>query len=489
MTLVITSRPITSIDDNNVSKWNAAFSPIIYTGIRKGNVVNHVSFQGIPGTIFVSYVGNITDIPEVGSFVYLNSGVYDGSFKVLSALSTLLILEAQFTSISTGGYVNLSSSRKNYHIELEVYKIIDNAYSKIADMIFKTLPDGTFSFDLSSLLRRNIIFTNTYQYVLINEKNLDVSVGFNFRMKEVWQGSDNSFSNFDEKDVTYYVGAAKQLRDQYGTNMALYVPITGTIGLFNGDFNISNTSLDGWSKVDGPGTSALISGGKLLYQSTDQNGFTEWTSQTELVDGTDYEIDVDKDWVSLAEIKIIAGTNEVTLSSSTGRQKISITANGTEFKIRIDSKTAISPHEIHINSITIYLSESPQLAKFLVDDFEPTYFKDYPMDLSFLHSDNLANLKINRNRRFFDQNLVELSVSIDALEVSTNNFAVNRMLVGSVPVNTKFIDVWLTADEAVNTGYIDVDYIGGDGLDTHTTGTHSGNPPSADPQKEERFTG
>ncbi len=480
MALIIDKRPIREIVPFNLSKWNAAFSPILYDGNRRDFIVTNIASSG-QGDIFVYFTGGtLADTPDVNSFVFLSSGPYKGSFKVLSTSASVLRLDTPFITISSSGYMNFNSSRANYHIELELYKIVNSNYVLIATSVFRTRPDGTFQFDINALLKQDIIFLNKYDYMAINERDTDVSGGFNFRLREVFQGSNNPFSNFDEKDVTYFVGAARQLRDNLGANLGDHVPITGSIGLFNGDFNISDLLLDQWSNVDVLATS-VISSGMLLYSSNDDNGISTWTSDTELEDGVDYEIVVDKEFVVLADVTIIAGTNEVTLTSVANREKILITANGVDLKIRFDSIAGGLQRQAQLNSIEVYLTPNPHEAKFLVEDFEPTYFKDFPFDLPFIHSDNIENLEINRNREFFDQNNVSISVSIDPLDVSTNEFAVNRMIVGAVPPNTRCIDVWLTADEAIRTGYVDIGYVGGEGETGYTSGTHQDNPTTNPP--------
>ena len=487
MPLQIETRPIREIDENNLSKWNAAFSPVIYTGIRRDVGVTSI-LSGTSTQINVFWLGTSSLVPIAGDTIYLCSGPYDGQFEVLIATPTLMVLETPFISQSYGGFIDLNLNRANHHVNLELYRIVNSAYVLLATMTFRTQPDGRFSFDLSALLRRAIKFVNDYDYITINKRDTNVSGGFNFRYEERFQRLDGSqtgisFSNFDEKDVTYYVGAARQLKDKFGSNMAQFVPNPGSIDIFNGNFDISDPTLDGWSNVDVDATSQ-ISGGILMYSSGDDAGVSTWTSDQLLTNGVDYEVIVDKILVEFSSITIIAGTNEVTLSALANKEKINITANGTAFKIRFNSLVAPFVHQVQLQDVQVYLSDVPQPARFLVDEFEPTYFKDFPFDLPFIHSDNLVDLAINRNRRFFDQNNVEISVSIDALDVSTNDFAVNRMIVGAVPPGTKCIDVWLDVDASVRTGYVEIGYVGDEGLDGYTSGTQTDNPTTQNPQTE-----
>lgn len=488
MGLVILTRPIRNIDPNNLSKWNGAFSPILYTGIRKDVVVTSIP-SGNSTSINVNWLGFVNQVPEVGELIFISAGQYKGAFKVLSASTSLVVLDAPFIGPAYGGFFNLNSTRPNYHIQLELYRIVNSAYVLVSTQIFRNRPDGTFSFDVRALLKRVIKFQNDYDYVTINKRDTNVSSGFNFRYKEVFSTSilgtsQLPFSNFDERDVTYYVGAARQLKDEFGSNMAEYVPTPGSIGLFNGNFEISDSELDGWTDVTVQALSQ-ISGCQLIYSSNDDIGASTWTSDTPLTDGVEYEVVVDKDVLLFASVTIIAGTNEQILSVSQGKEKITITANGTEFKIRFNSLVGGVQNQVKLNSVQVFFSQVPQPAKFLVDDFEPTYFKDYPFDLPFIHSDNLVDLGINRNRRFLDQNGVEISSSIDALDLSTNDFAVNRMIVGNPPPETKTIEVWLDAGVAKGVGYVVTGYVGGDGFNTYSSGTQTDNPTTANPQDQD----
>jgi len=474
MPLQILTRPIVEITPSDLSKWNASFSPILYTGTRQDVQISGVS-TGSAVSIRVHWNVPAADVPIVGEFVFINSGPYSVSAQVITASVNQLRLRTPFITGSSGGFINLNSARKNHHVELELLRIVDSAYVLVTKSIFRTRPDGTFSFDVSSMLKHSIEFINSYDYVVINERDIRVSGGFNFRVKEVYQGSTEGFSTFDDRDITFHVGAAKQLRDKFGTNMGVHVPILGSIGIFNSSFDISDPALDGWTEVNNANTASFISGGKLLYQSTNAAGEATWTSDTQLVNGVSYEVFVDKDLLIDTEVTIIAGTNEVQLGSTQGLERIVITANGTDFKIRFNS-LAGTFRQAQIASVEVFLAISPQPARFLTEDFEPTYFDGFPFDLAFIHSDNLANTAINRNRRFLDLNNTELSISVNLLIVSTNEFAVNRMVVGAVPPDTKCIEVWLSVDGAGKIEYVGDDYVAGEGIDGYISGSIDDNP-------------
>lgn len=445
MSLAITQIPIAYIDANNVSKWNAAFSPIIYKGQRKDKPVYSVKeYSTSSAEVSWNYGASIPDF-VVGSYIYLNSGKYNDVYKILSVLSTTIVIDANLGA-STGGFINYNSFRKNYHINIELYRIIDREYIKISDAIFRPLPNGQFTFDFSSMLQRYISFQNTFDYDVINESDLNISGGFNFRMKETWQSSNNNWSNFSEKDITYFTGSSKQLREQYGSNMALYVPIINSIGIYNGDFNNEY----GWTE-SGSGSDIMFRRG---YYWIGAGGGTKTVTNnlTAIISGTSYDIILKIKTLQNAKVTLLCGTQAGDEITTVGVHKQTIVSNGTSFSIKIDSIGG-SPHRAILEYVTLSLSENTHLAKFLMDDFEPTLFAGYPFDLSFILSDNVQSLKLNRIRNFLDINKTTISSDTTALDITSNTFAINRLLIepitSDIPSGTKYIDCYIEAGNDV----------------------------------------
>ena len=104
-------------------------------------------------------------------------------------------------------------------------------------------------------------------------------------------------------------------------------------------------------------------------------------------------------------------------------------------------------------------------SKFLSDFETPTYFPGFPFSLGFLYSEYLVGIVTTKEEEAFDINGVSVgSVSSLALE-NTGSQNVNRLTVlGSYPLTTKSIKVWLesagVADclEQVQVGYVAVGF-------------------------------
>ena len=455
MSLIITQRPVANIDSFNVSKWNAAFSPIIYKGQRQDKTVKSVKIYN-SSSVKVTWNAewtkgtSISEI-ETGTSIYLNSGKYDGVYDVLSVLTDAVILDVNLGVESTGGYLNYVSKRKNYYIAIELYRIVDNEYVKISDAIFRPLPNGQFTFDFSSMLQKHISFQNTFDYDTLNERDLNISGGFNFRVKKVWQGSNNSFSIFSDKDITYYTGSSKQLREQYGTNMAKYVPVTNNVDLFDGDF----ANGLGWD-ITSSGSDKVFYKGVFYWMGINGAFVTLVNNRTTLTPGASYVVVIKIKTIQNAKITLVCGTTSGAEITTVGIHKQTIISNGTSFYIKIES-TGLGSHKASLEYVQISADVNTHLAKFLMDDFEPTLFAGYPFDLSFIFSDNIQSLELNRVRNFLDINKTAISSSTTALDVSSNTFAVNRLLIepisSDLPAGTKYIDCYLeVGTDAKETG-------------------------------------
>ena len=112
MSLTITQIPITYLDgdtgSSNKSKWNAAFEPIIYKGIRK-DVNCWITNSG--GFVVVNTPASFVSGAVVGDTLYLMAGVYNKLGTITAINGTAYTTNISFTLIA-GGYVNFHS-RKN----------------------------------------------------------------------------------------------------------------------------------------------------------------------------------------------------------------------------------------------------------------------------------------------------------------------------------------------------------------------------------------
>lgn len=107
-------------------------------------------------------------------------------------------------------------------------------------------------------------------------------------------------------------------------------------------------------------------------------------------------------------------------------------------------------------------------AKFLSDFEVPTYFAGFPFALSFIYSENIASLPVQKKETILDVNKASLSTTTNALD-STQYLGVNRLKVSEGYTSYhKYLDVWLEANVGgvillpwVTAGYVAAGYVGG----------------------------
>lgn len=464
MSLAITDRPIKVLDSYNVSRWNAAYEPIIFRGIRKDILVANA--YNSAGYAAFTIQGN--NEATAGDYIYVSVGGYAGTATVTASSANKIVTNLTYSGNATG-YLNFVSARANYHIQLELYKILNNTYIKIADSIFRPLAAGDFTIDLKSMLKRNMVFNNTNDYqTLINIRDTDSSGAINFHLKEVWQGSNNAWSNFVDSEISFYVGATKQLRDINGTNMAAYVPMAQNSGLFNGKFLIHslNPNISGWSFSLYHSSSNINSQSKLVFLGLFDDCTASITNtKSTFQRGTEYFVVMKLSNMVRTKIRVKMGGTYSSYQTANGLTTFKIIDNGVPANIslllEIAASTAGIPHMATIDFIYVYAEENKYTAKFLLDDYEPTLFAGYPFDISFIHSDNIANIALKRNRQFIKSNGNTISSSLTPLLMATTDFAVNRMLLdeSTFPAQTKYIDVSLDLNNIAQVGFVTSGYV------------------------------
>ena len=108
-------------------------------------------------------------------------------------------------------------------------------------------------------------------------------------------------------------------------------------------------------------------------------------------------------------------------------------------------------------------TSSPEVdgnAKFLSDFEKPTYFPDYPFDLSFIYSESLAGIVTTREEETFNVNGTSVSTSSTELDNSQVQNVNRLMIEQSYAAGITEIDVWLNSDGTVDCDkYVLQDYV------------------------------
>jgi hypothetical protein len=229
MSLSITSYPQSVVDSNSskISKWSAVHHSVdfgmqredysVTASISANSLELDINLQGYTGTL-------ATDIP-VGQSVYLKTANGSGTFVVTAYIggSTIVVTRGTFTAYGVG-FTNFLS-RLNYFVETKVWGVNSaNAYYLIGSSVNKPNSTGALAVDVSSFLKSAVGYLNSFDYNVINKKELPQGGSFNVSYSENWQGNVGTFSTISQTVLRFFVNAAKQIQDLYGSNMGEYVP-------------------------------------------------------------------------------------------------------------------------------------------------------------------------------------------------------------------------------------------------------------------------
>ncbi|MFI5138696.1 MAG: hypothetical protein ACHQIM_12790 [Sphingobacteriales bacterium] len=247
---LLVSDPSVSLTGGNVSRWNAAFNPVVFTYQRKDFEVTAVSLDTASGNAAVSVscdtspiasaiaannqaIANaaalnvvLTNITPV--YVYLNTGVYKGTYQVTMVSGAgQLILNTPYIS-NAGGFININLLKPYYQVHTQItYQ--DPISGQTNAIISTNRPDNTglVKADISNFLQSLLRAKDDSNFTQINYRDSNLSASYQIAYAENWDGKLSGRQTLTYIPVTnpYYVlYAAKQLGDKYGGNLAAYVP-------------------------------------------------------------------------------------------------------------------------------------------------------------------------------------------------------------------------------------------------------------------------
>lgn len=227
MGLTVTQRP------NQYGSHVATGNPIVYKMSRKDFNILSVANSG--GALQVTVNANLATLsaalggPVVaGSILWVqtDNGVYVGSYTVVTctnaANSVITFTAGTYTAAATTGYVNLTSNRSGYRVEVEIY------YDNGGALAFSSLlssPDraGLVQFDVSlvnDLLTGDVTAYLGYGMSAYDAPNLasnvrafyhaDMCLGFFIKYRESWTGSAEAQTS-DSANPFYAVKGARQV--------------------------------------------------------------------------------------------------------------------------------------------------------------------------------------------------------------------------------------------------------------------------------------
>ena len=247
---LLVSDPSATLTGGNISRWNAAFNPIVFTYQRKDFEVTAVSLDTVSGNakltvncdvtrvgvavaVYNQAVANANALNVVltnynAVYVYVNTNGYNGVFQVLAIVGTgQLVINTPFTATSTG-YVNINLLRPYYQVRTQItYQ--DPLSGQTSTITSRNRPDSTglVKADISNFLQSLLRAKDGSDFTSLNYCDNNLSAAYQIAYAEYWDGklSGTQTLTFIPIANPYYVlYAAKQLGEPYGGNLAAYVP-------------------------------------------------------------------------------------------------------------------------------------------------------------------------------------------------------------------------------------------------------------------------
>jgi len=225
---LLTADPSADLGNGNISRWNAAFNPIVFTYQRKDFEVTGISGDG-NGNMIVNVNADLTGVVK-GDMVYLNAGAYKGIYTVYNVVGKQIFIEAPF-NVSATGYININRLRPYYHVSTEI-TYFDTNTGTMQSIVSVNRPDttGLIKADISSFLQTILQARDNSNFTAVNYRDENLSASYTIRYTEKWDGQGHDPVYVNITDPYYVVYAAKQLGDAYGGNLAAYVPFPSVSG-------------------------------------------------------------------------------------------------------------------------------------------------------------------------------------------------------------------------------------------------------------------
>ena len=229
MSLSITSYPQAVVDNDNlkISKWCAVHQSIKFGMLRTDYDVQ--LFYNTSTLIMIAVItsGTVIDSFVAGDEIYLNTANGSAKFTVASySFPNIIYCEPQAINYNPSlyGYMNVLS-RTNYFVRTLVWGVDSaNQYYYIGTSINKPDSTGAVLVDVSTFLKQAVGYENEFGYDAVNEKDLSQGGQFNITYNENWVGTEGDYAAVSPDNLRFFVNAAKQIQDLYGSNMGAYVP-------------------------------------------------------------------------------------------------------------------------------------------------------------------------------------------------------------------------------------------------------------------------
>jgi hypothetical protein len=221
--------PSVSLPGGNISRWSAAFNPVVFTYQRRDFNVTNLQLHTINGKTRVFINKDITDV-VIGDMVYMEAGNYIGTYEVTDKYnSNALVIDVAFGGAATG-FININRLRPYYkmHTRVTFYDKITGRENTITSTN-RPNNKGITRADISNFLQSLLRAKDESDYTQANFRDDNLSASYKIAYAQHWDNgtAEGYTSPYITIDNPFYVlYAAKQLGNRYGGNLAAYVPFS-----------------------------------------------------------------------------------------------------------------------------------------------------------------------------------------------------------------------------------------------------------------------
>jgi len=206
------------------SKWFAAHNPLIVEIQRQDLTIVDCHDDGT-GKVAIKFTALISPTPVFDDYIYLNSGIYVGIYKVLTIISsTVISIELDYVSTTTGGFANFNSGRIDYRVRIEFKKQdpISGLYDiDLGSGQYTPGPTGFVKADVSRFLKNAVTMVDGFNYDVINKKDTNISANLSCAFIETWTGIDEE--KFEHITGFSTVNSAMQPMNSGGSNLKKFI--------------------------------------------------------------------------------------------------------------------------------------------------------------------------------------------------------------------------------------------------------------------------
>ena len=220
--------PSVDLGIGNISRWNAAFNPVIFCYQRKDFEVTGITLDTASRRPLIS-INGVVNKAMAGDLVYLSAGSYTRVYPIYQVADSWLIIDTNYIlPTSQTGFININSLRPYYKIITRIsYDTPLTGQKQTMTAINRPDCTGLVKADLSNFLQSLLSPNDQSDYTQACYHDTDLAASYQLAYAESWD--DDTATGYSSEFIpipyNYYVAyAAKQLGQSYGGNLAAYVP-------------------------------------------------------------------------------------------------------------------------------------------------------------------------------------------------------------------------------------------------------------------------